>query len=47
VLGISLVTNHAAGISRTPIDHREVLEAGAAAAPRMAALLAGVLERMA
>jgi len=46
VLGISLVTNHAAGIARTPLDHREVLEAGAAAAPRMAGLLAGVLEGM-
>ncbi len=39
VLGISLVTNLAAGISPTPLDHREVIEAGRAAAPRLAGLL--------
>lgn len=39
VLGISLVTNLAAGISPTPLDHKEVIEAGKAAAPRLAALL--------
>ena len=32
VLGISLVTNLAAGISDTPLSHAEVLEAGQAAA---------------
>lgn len=44
VLGISLVTNLAAGISPTPLHHTEVLEAGAAAAPRLTALLAGLAE---
>ena len=39
VLGISLVTNLAAGISGEPLNHEEVLEAGKAAATRMGALL--------
>jgi purine-nucleoside phosphorylase len=43
VLGISLVTNLAAGVSPTPLDHAEVLAAGAAAAPYLAGLIGGVL----
>ena len=39
VLGISLVTNLAAGISGEPLNHEEVLEAGRAAASRMGDLL--------
>ncbi|MDO9378050.1 MAG: purine-nucleoside phosphorylase [Nocardioidaceae bacterium] len=46
VLGISLVTNLAAGISGEPLDHAEVLEAGRASASRMGALLADVLPRL-
>jgi purine-nucleoside phosphorylase len=46
VLGLSLVTNLAAGISGAPLDHREVLEAGTAAAARMGSLLAAVLDRI-
>ncbi len=46
VLGISLVTNLAAGVSPTPLDHEEVLAAGAAAAPYLAELLAGVLSAL-
>lgn len=46
VLGISLVTNLAAGIGSAPLDHAEVLEAGNAAAARMGALLADVLPRI-
>jgi purine-nucleoside phosphorylase len=42
VLGISLVTNLAAGISPTALHHEEVLEAGAEAAPRLRTLLAGI-----
>ena len=34
VLGLSLVTNLAAGISGQPLNHEEVLEAGRAAAER-------------
>ncbi|UNX54189.1 purine-nucleoside phosphorylase [Georgenia sp. TF02-10] len=45
VLGISLVTNPAAGISPTPLDHAEVLAAGRAAGPRIARLLAEIVRR--
>jgi purine-nucleoside phosphorylase len=43
VLGVSLVTNLAAGITGEPLSHAEVLEAGRAAAVRMGALLGKVL----
>ncbi|HJU97363.1 MAG TPA: purine-nucleoside phosphorylase [Jiangellaceae bacterium] len=46
VLGISLVTNPAAGISAEPLSHAEVVEAGRAAAPRIGRLLADVVERI-
>lgn len=46
VCGISLVTNLAAGLSGQPLDHREVLDAGAAAAARMGGLLRELLGRM-
>src|SRR4051812_431655 len=46
VLGISLVTNPAAGITGEPLDHEEVLEAGRAAAGRMGRLLAEVVPRV-
>jgi purine-nucleoside phosphorylase len=42
VLGISLVTNLAAGISPQPLSHQEVLEAGREAAARLRRLLAGI-----
>ncbi|KZS83253.1 purine-nucleoside phosphorylase [Mycobacterium persicum] len=47
VLGISLVTNLAAGITGQPLSHAEVLAAGAASAARMGALLASTIERIA
>ena len=46
VLGISLVTNQAAGMSGQPLDHREVLATGEASAAAMGRLLAGVIPRM-
>ncbi|MGB0100344.1 MAG: purine-nucleoside phosphorylase [Nocardioides sp.] len=46
VLGISLVTNLAAGISDQPLNHEEVLEAGRSAASRMGALLGQVVPRI-
>jgi purine-nucleoside phosphorylase len=46
VLGISLVTNLAAGISGEPLNHEEVLEAGRAAAARMGGLLGQVVPRI-
>ena len=45
VLGISLVTNLAAGLG-DPLDHEEVLAAGLAAANRMGALLAEVIPQL-
>ena len=46
VLGISLVTNPAAGISKTPLNHEEVLEAGREAAQRCGRLLAAVVAKI-
>ncbi len=46
VLGISLVTNLAAGISPIPLSHQEVIEAGQAAGPRISALLASIAQKM-
>ena len=46
VLGISLVTNAAAGIAAQPLSHAEVVEAGVTAQPRLRALLDGLLERL-
>jgi purine-nucleoside phosphorylase len=46
VLGISLVTNLAAGISGEPLDHAEVLAAGRAAATRMGDLLTRIVPRI-
>nr|WP_246314794.1 purine-nucleoside phosphorylase [Kineococcus aurantiacus] len=43
VLGFSLVTNLAAGVSDQPLSHEEVLQAGRDAAGRCADLLAGVV----
>ena len=43
VLGISLVTNLAAGITSEPLDHQEVLAAGRASATRMGDLLGNVV----
>ena len=46
VLGISLVTNAAAGMTGEPLNHEEVLEAGRSAATRMGSLLGDVLPRI-
>lgn len=46
VLGLSLVTNAAAGITGEPLDHAEVLAAGRDSAARMGSLLARVLPRL-
>jgi purine-nucleoside phosphorylase len=45
VLGISLVTNPAAGLSAEQLDHREVIAAGQAAAARVGGLLAEIVPR--
>jgi purine-nucleoside phosphorylase len=46
VLGISLVTNMAAGITGEPLSHVEVLATGDASATRMGSLLADVVARL-
>jgi purine-nucleoside phosphorylase len=46
VLGVSLVTNMAAGITGEPLSHLEVLETGAASAARLGSLLADVVARL-
>jgi purine-nucleoside phosphorylase len=43
ILGLSLVTNLAAGMTGEPLNHEEVLAAGNAAATRMGDLLARVI----
>jgi purine-nucleoside phosphorylase len=46
VLGISLITNAAAGITGEPLTHQEVIDAGEEARPRFAALVRGVLRAL-
>ncbi|MDQ1629710.1 MAG: purine-nucleoside phosphorylase [Actinomycetota bacterium] len=46
VLGLSLVTNLAAGMTGAPLSHEEVLQTGRAAATRMGELLSQVLARV-
>jgi purine-nucleoside phosphorylase len=46
VLGMSLITNLAAGISPTPLSHAEVIEAGAEAEPVISALLARIVSAL-
>jgi purine-nucleoside phosphorylase len=43
VLGISLITNPAAGLSPSGLDHTEVLAAGRESAARVGSLLASVI----
>lgn len=46
VLGISCITNQAAGISGKPLSHEEVMETGASVSTSLTAVLHGVLERI-
>ena len=46
VLGVSLVTNLAAGMTGHPLSHDEVLEAGRQSATRMGSLLSAVIARV-
>jgi purine-nucleoside phosphorylase len=43
ILGMSLITNLAAGIQKTPLSHEEVIHAGKAAEPVISALLARIV----
>lgn len=47
VLGISCITNLAAGLGNEPLSHAEVMEVGARARDRLADLVRGVLPRIA
>lgn len=44
ILGMSLITNLAAGIQKTPLSHGEVVEAGREAEPVISALLARIVD---
>jgi purine-nucleoside phosphorylase len=46
VLGLSMVTNAAAGITGEALDHQEVLAAGKAAAGRLGTFLVQLIERL-
>jgi purine-nucleoside phosphorylase len=46
ILGVSLVTNLAAGMTGEPLSHEEVLAAGKSSATRMGSLLAQVIRRL-
>lgn len=46
VLGLSLVTNLAAGLAPAPLDHTEVLASGADAGERLGGLLAQLVRRL-
>lgn len=47
VLGLSLVTNLGAGVGEAPLDHSEVIEAGADASERCGQLLSDIVHRIA
>lgn len=46
VLGMSLITNPAAGVSPNPLSHTEVLEAGKAAEADLAELLSQIVVKL-
>ncbi|RGE23261.1 purine-nucleoside phosphorylase [Leucobacter sp. wl10] len=46
VLGLSLITNPAAGLGEDPLSHEEVLAEGRAAEPRLAELLSRIVARL-
>ncbi|MEY4981598.1 MAG: hypothetical protein RL174_936 [Actinomycetota bacterium] len=46
ILGFSLMTNLAAGIQTTPLNHEEVLQAGRDAEARISALLAAIIAKI-
>ena len=47
VLGISLISNLAAGLAPEPLSHEEVIAAGREAGPRLASVVRGVLREIA
>lgn len=46
ILGLSLITNLAAGIQKTPLSHEEVIQAGRDAEVRISGLLAEIVSKL-
>jgi purine-nucleoside phosphorylase len=46
VLGMSLITNLAAGVQKTPLSHEEVIAAGKAAEAKISKLLAEIVAKL-
>ena len=46
ILGFSLITNLAAGISPEPLSHQEVIDAGKQAEPVISAMLADIVRAL-
>ena len=46
VLGMSLITNLAAGVQKTPLSHEEVIAAGKAAEAKISKLLAEIVSKL-
>jgi purine-nucleoside phosphorylase len=46
ILGMSLITNLAAGIQQSPLSHEEVIQAGKDAEPVISALLAKIVAEL-
>jgi purine-nucleoside phosphorylase len=46
ILGMSLITNLAAGIQTTPLSHAEVIEAGKNAEAKISSLLAKIVAKL-
>jgi purine-nucleoside phosphorylase len=46
ILGLSLITNLAAGISPHPLSHQEVIDAGRDAEPVISKLLADIVNKL-
>jgi purine-nucleoside phosphorylase len=46
VLGLSMITNMAAGISSTPLSHQEVIETSQSESPKFKALVKGIIKSL-
>jgi purine nucleoside phosphorylase len=46
VLGLSMITNMAAGISLNPLSHQEVIETSKTASPKFKTLVKGIIEQL-
>jgi purine-nucleoside phosphorylase len=46
VLGLSVITNMAAGMSAKPLSHKDVIETSKKASPNFSALVKGIIEQL-